>query len=215
MHRSSNERAAERKFRGRFACVSALGGVVAAAVLAGSIATPAALGAGCPPPPTPVHPFQQWSDSNTYVLTSGGSFEQGGPNAWSLSGGASILPGNEPWYVNSKSDHQSLYLPAGSSATSGCTSAPMINSMVRFFANNVGSASGGLHVEIIVNGGKNGVLDGGLISPAAGWSPTSQINVPWAHPLKGAVQLQVRLTAVGAGAAFDIDDVYLDPIKSQ
>ena len=215
MHRSSNELAAGGKLRGKLACLSALGGVVAAAVLAGSIAAPAALGAGCPPPPSPRHPFQPWGDSNTYVLTNGGSFEQGGPDGWSLSGGAKIVQGNEPWYVNSQSDHQSLYLPAGASATSGCTTAPLINSMVRFFANNVGSASGGIHVEVIVNGGKNGVLDGGVINPAAGWSPTAPDNVPWAHPLKGAVQLQVRLTAVGSGAAFDVDDVYLDPIKSQ
>ena len=188
--------------------------VVSTAVTAATIPG-AAASASCPPPPPPVHPFQPWGDSTTYVLTSGGSFEQGGTDGWSLSGGAKLVQGNEPWYVNSKSDHQSLYLPEGASATSGCTSAPMIDSMVRFFADNVGSGSGGLHVEIIVNGGKNGVLDGGVISPAAGWSPTSQIDVPWPHPLKGAVQLQLRLTAVGRGAAFDVDDAYFDPIKSQ
>jgi hypothetical protein len=71
-----------------------------------------------------------------------------------------------------------------------------------------------LHVEVIVNGGKNGVLAGGVIYPAAGWNPTNPINVPWPHPLQGAVQLQVRLTAVGTGAAFQVDGAYLDPLKS-
>jgi len=214
MHQRSMAPAVPGKFRCRLACLGALGGVVAAAVVAGLVATPAAA-AGCPPPPPPVHPFTPWGDSSTYVLTSGGSFEKSGPDGWSLSGGARIVQGNEPWFVNSASDHQSLYLPAGASATSGCTSAPMITSIVRFFANNVGSASGGIHVEVIVNDGKNGILDGGVLSPSAGWSPTSPIDVPWPNPLKGAVQLQVRLTAVGSHAAFDIDDAYLDPIKNQ
>jgi len=214
MHRSSIELAAGAKLRGKLLCLWALGGVVAAAVLAGTIAPPAMAGAACPPPPKDGKPFKLWGDSNKYVLTTGGSFEQGS-DAWSLSGGASLVSGNEPWYVNSESDVQSLYLPAGGSATSGCTSAPMITSIVRFFATNVGSSSGGIHVEVIVNGGKNGILDGGVINPAAGWNPTDAIEAPWAHPLKGAVQLQVRLTAVGDGAAFDVDDVYLDPIKNQ
>jgi hypothetical protein len=187
---------------------------IVSASLAGSLLAGKASAAACPPPPPPVKPFQPWNDANTYVLTSGGSFEQGGPDGWSLSGGAKLVQGNEPWYVNSKSDKQSLYLPAGASATSGCTSAPMITTIVRFFANNVGSASGGLHVEVIVNDGKNGILDGGVIYPSAGWSPTSPVNVPWPHPLKGAVQLQLRLTAVGTGAAFDVDDAYLDPLKN-
>jgi hypothetical protein len=214
MHRSSIELAASAKLRGKLACLGALGGVVAAAVLAGMVAAPAASAAACPPPPSLEHPFKQWGDSNSYVLTTGGSFEQSSSN-WSLSGGARIVEGNEPWYVNSASDHQALYLPAGASALSGCTTAPLIDSMVRFFANNVGSASGGIHVEIVVNGGKNGVLDGGVVSPSTGWAPTSQIDVPWAHPLKGAVQLQLRLTAVGTGAAFDVDDAYIDPMKNQ
>lgn len=184
--------------------------VLTSAAFVSSLTATAASAAACPPPPPPVTPFAQFGDGNTYVLTTGGSFEQDG---WSLSGGASLVKANEPWHVNSKSDHQSLYLPAGASATSGCTSAPMITSIVRFFANNVGASSGGLHVELIVNGGKDGILDGGVIYPAAGWNPTDAIHVPWPHPLGGAVQLQVRLTAVGAGAAFQVDDVYLDPIK--
>jgi hypothetical protein len=199
---------------GKFSLSVFLAAAVVSASLAGSLLAGKASAAACPPPPPPVKPFQPWNDGNTYVLTTGGSFESG-LNGWSLSGGAKLVQGNEPWYVNSKSDKQSLYLPAGASATSGCTSAPMINSVVRFFANNVGSASGGLHVEVIVNDGKNGILDGGVINPSASWSLTSPVNVPWPHPLKGAVKLQVRLTAVGSGAAFDVDDAYLDPMKSQ
>src|SRR3954451_20371588 len=100
--------------------------------------------------------------------------------------------------------HSSLLL----AAVSGCTTAPMITSVVRFFVKNTGSASGHLHVEILVNGGKNGILDGGTITATSTWNATGQIVIPWAKPLKGAVQLQLRLTPVEPDASFTVDDVY-------
>src|SRR6185369_3136951 len=64
---------------------------------------------------TYTQPFVQWGDWNNYFLATGGSFE--GANSWSLSGGARVVAGNEPFYLNSRSDSHSLVLPPGSSAT--------------------------------------------------------------------------------------------------
>ena len=200
----------------------AVRGLLPAAITASSIAvflgsTQAALAAACPPPPGVVHPFLPWDDPIDYVPVTNGSFapiKHGSKELpWTLSGDASLVPANEPFLGGG--DDQALYLGEGGTAVSACTTAPHIASTVRFFARSVGSASGLLHVEVLVNDGKNGILDGGLISAGSDWAPTDVIVVPWAKPLKGAVDLRVRLTAVGTGAAFEIDDVYIDPCKSR
>src|SRR5437667_1516932 len=96
----------------------ALGTLVTAAVVAATLAAaPSALADSCPPPPPLVHPFLPWSDSTSYVLTTGGSFEKSGSD-WSRSGGASVVADQEPWHVNASTDSRALGLPAGSPATS-------------------------------------------------------------------------------------------------
>jgi hypothetical protein len=181
----------------------------------------AAKAATCPPPPSLVNPFLPWQDSLDYVTVTNGSFEPiptGSKDLpWAFSkNGASVVGDNEPWHVNgSSSDSSALLLQAGGQATSACTTAPNIASVVRFFVRNVGSDDGQLHVEILVNNGKNGILDGGTITAGASWEPSGVVYLPWAKPLKGAVDLRVRLTPVGTGAAFEVDDVYIDPCKSR
>jgi hypothetical protein len=192
---------------------------VAAAVAASLAVVPSALAANCPPPPAVVQPFLQWNDQTDYVPVTNGSFEPitaGSKDLpWVLSGGAATVSDNEPWYVNGRTgDHTALSLPSGSQAVSACTTAPNIASVVRFFVRNTGDPSATLHVEILVNQGKDGILDGGYVSAGSDWAPTNILVLPWAKPLKGAVDLRVRLTPVGAGAAFEVDDVYIDPCKS-
>jgi hypothetical protein len=190
-----------------------LGGVALACLIASSVAAglvaPSASAASCPPPPPLLHPFAPWGDNNGYVMSTGGSFEAGQP-AWTLSGGARVVSGNEPFYVNNASDSRSLYLPTGSSATSACVTAPQIVGWVRFFAQNSGVSGGQLKVEVLVKGG---VYPAGTITAGA-WAPTPMLQST-APNYKGAVTYQVRLTPVGSGAAFTVDDLYFDPIKSQ
>ena len=58
------------------------------------------------------------SDPISYTLVPGGDFESGAAG-WKLTGGASRHVGNEPgFYLRGAGDNRSLYLPAGSSATS-------------------------------------------------------------------------------------------------
>jgi hypothetical protein len=192
----------------------ALAAALSAAVL---VSAPAALaGASCPPPPSSGEPFAPWGDQNSYVPATDGGFEPIAKGSlqlpWSLSGSASISSDNEPWHTDgNKSDSHSLSIQTGGKAISACTTAPLVTSVVRFFIKNTGAASGELHVQLLVNGGKNGTLDGGYITASSDWHPTAVLALPWAHPLSGAVNLQVVLTPVGAGASFQIDDVYIDP----
>jgi hypothetical protein len=186
-------------------CLVVLATVVAA-VAAMSISV--AQAATCPPPPTPVQPFVPWTDANEYVLTTGGSFEQGA-QAWTVSGGAKIVAGNASNKLDPSTDSSALYLPAGSSATSACVTAPQILGIVRFFAKNVGVTGGQLRVEVLVKGG---IYQAGTISAASTWTPTP-ILTSNAPAYKGAVTYQIRLTPIGTGSAFTVDDVYFDPFK--
>jgi hypothetical protein len=192
-----------------YACASALVVVAAAAAfVSGPVSSASA--ATCPPPPSPQQPFTPWSDSHDYVLTTGGSFEPGAP-AWTLSGGASVVQGNAPNKLDKSSDGSALNLPAGSSATSACVTAPHIVGIVRFFAKSVGTSGGALHVEILVKGK---TYDAGTITSGSGWAPSPMLTSD-APNYSGAVTYQVRLTPVGAGAAFVVDDVYFDPYASK
>jgi hypothetical protein len=165
--------------------------------------------ATCPPPPTAVQPFTPWSDAGYYVLTTGGSFEFDGAPTWALAGGAKIVSDNAPNGIDPASHSHALYLPAGSSATSACVTAPQILGIVRFFAKSVGVAGGQLKVEIVVKGD---VYQAGIISAGSAWAPTP-ILASNAPAYKGAVTYQVRLTPVGSEAGFIVDDVYFDPFK--
>jgi hypothetical protein len=181
----------------------------AATALTAGVVTPAKA-ATCPPPPTSTQPFAPWNDNASYVLTTGASFEQGSAG-WALSGGAQIGSGNAPNRLDPASDSHSLYLPAGSSATSPCTTAPHIVGIVRFFLKNLGTSTGGLHVQVLVKGN---TYDAGTITAGSSWQPSAMLpsNAP---NYSGAVAYQVRLTPVGSGAAFSVDDLYFDPYVSK
>lgn len=180
-----------------------------AAVVAAGVAGTAgvARAASCPPPPTPFQPFTQWSDAQSYVLSTGGSFETGTP-VWTLSGGAKVVADNAPNRLDPKTDGHALFLPAGSSATSVCVTAPQIVGIVRMFAKSEAASGGQLKVEVLVKGG---VYPAGTFTVGTAWTP-SPVLVSTAPNYKGAVTYQVRLTAIGTSAV-TVDDVYVDPYR--
>jgi hypothetical protein len=161
--------------------------------------------------------FERWGDRNNYLLVPGGSFEAGGP-AWSLSGGAGVVSGNEPFYVRSSGDGNSLYLPAGSSALSPTVCFGLGDWHSRFFVRNVGSAGGRLKVDVVVRSalGLLTFLDGGSVSATGQWAPSPRIGLTVTNlcSLLGVRAISFRFRSVGSGAAFQVDDVYLDPWKS-
>ncbi len=160
-------------------------------------------------------PFAQWGDSRSYVLVGGGDFEPGG-SPWALTGGARIVPGNEPFHVSNPRDGSSLFIPAGGTATSSSICFGLLNPGIRFFATASGRQPVTIHVQLLAQGllGSLTVLDGGTATIGAGWAPTqtfttlvSQLNVP-----VGSKSIELRLTTTGD---VQIDDIYNDPFCSR
>lgn len=187
---------------------------LACACGAGLIATTAATataGIGLACPDATSTPFAPWSDNANYAFAPNGGFESGG-SGWTLTG-ASVVTGNESYYVHSRSDGYALSLPAGASATSAPMCISLFSGKMRFLAR--GNAGAKVKVQILYRGVVSsvlGILDGGTYGVGTSWSPSP--NVPM---LGGELPLltssvSFRLTAVGGTVA--IDDVYLDPMKS-
>jgi hypothetical protein len=156
--------------------------------------------------------FARWGDKSYYVLVPGGSFEPG-VAAWKLSGGAKIVKGNEPFYVNSSSDRYSLYLPSGSSATTPPMCFDFSDWHLRFFS----GGSGTVRVKIVVKSllGVLSVLDGGTVSSGSTWKPSPQVGLLLTNlgGLLATDSISLRISPADT-AGLRIDDVYLDPWKS-
>jgi hypothetical protein len=162
--------------------------------------------------------FAPWGDYANYALVPGGSFESRTP-AWAMSGGAKVVAGNETFYVRSRTDSRSLYLPSGSSALSPTVCFALGDWHSRFFVRNVGSSGGSLKVDIVVKslvGGLVSILDGGSVSASGTWAPSSRVRLTLTNlcSLLGVRAVAFRFRTSGSGAAYQVDDVYLDPWKS-
>jgi len=197
----------------------ALGAVAAAAALAAPSAEAGLLLSPAPADPCDVpssQVFRPWGDSAYYKLIPGGSFEAGG-FPWLLTGGAKVVSGNEPFYVNGRNDSRSLYLPSGSSAFSPPACFGLGNWSLRFFALNAGAKSSTLRVSVVVTHllGILSIVDGGTVTNSGVWQPSPKIGLLVSNltsPLGGR-SISLRFTPTGSGAAWRIDDVYLDPWK--
>jgi hypothetical protein len=161
------------------------------------------------------HPFVRWLDPLGYVLAPGGGFEDGA-TGWTL-GAASLVAGNNPFYVHGGSDSKSLSIPSGGSVTSPTVCVGLDKPILRFFARSSGGLLPTLKVDVQFEtaGGSVVTLPIGVALPG-GWSPTLPLPVlANLLPLLPGNQTPVRFrfTPVG-GARWWIDDVYVDPRKS-
>jgi hypothetical protein len=194
------------------ALLAALAITVSPKAEAGLIGTGPASGCG-----TASRVFAPWGDHSNYLLVPGGAFEAGMPS-WSLSGGARVVAGNEPNFVRDAADSRSLYVPSGGSALSPTVCFGLGDWHARFFVRNVGSARGSLKVDVAVKSllGLVSLLDGGTVSASGEWSPSPRVGLTLTNlcSLLGVRAISFRFRAVGSGAAFQVDDVYLDPWKS-
>src|SRR2546430_1283649 len=92
-------------------------------------------------------PLLAWAGPLSYPLTPDGGFEQGGLG-WQLSGGASVVSGNEPWSVSGQGAHV-LSLPAGSSAWSPPICLGLLHPTFRAFARSTGGGLLGLGTLLV------------------------------------------------------------------
>lgn len=162
-------------------------------------------------------PFAQWGDTNNYFLVPGGSFEgtpaEVGWNLWN----ASLTPGNEPFYVNSDTDDQSLEIGADGTAISPSFCLDDTMSSLRFFAQEAESGSD-LQVNLLVWWWYHFVTvpiadlaDGSMPS----WSPTSPIDLPTNLIPNGfSVNAALEFVVPQDEGSWQIDDVYVDPYRS-
>ncbi len=197
----------------------------AACAFAASLAAPSAsAGVAATPvlPPcegqTLVRPFLPWLDPAYYVLAPDGGFEQF-RTRWTLASGATIVRGNEPFFVRSRSDLRSLSLPAGSSATSAPMCVGLGHPTLRFFARNEGSSLGALRVDVLYRdlAGRIRSLEVARVTGTSTWRPTAPIaflvNVTAPLSANGRTAVAFRFRPVGTASAWRIDDVYVDPYK--
>jgi hypothetical protein len=156
-------------------------------------------------------PFARWGDYNSYVLVPGGSFESRAAG-WTLSGGAKVVSGNEPFYVNSRADRYSLYLPAGSTATTPPMCFDPGDWHLRFFS----AGSGTVRVKIVVKSvlGLLSILDGGSVSSGSTWKPSPEVQLLLTNVcgILATDSISLRITPANT-SGLRIDDLYLDPWK--
>ena len=164
-------------------------------------------------------PFLRWLDPLKYVLASNGNFESGA-SQWKLTGGAYVVSGNEPWRVHSPTDTHSLYLPAGSSATTRAVCVETLDLVARFFALDRGGLLSFLKVEALFETPLGGttVVPASVVAGSGRWEPSLPSlavgNLVSVLSAEGEAAVAFRFTPVGVGARWQIDDVYVDPLKN-
>jgi len=161
-------------------------------------------------------PFLPWADVAHYVIAPNGTFENGS-SGWTLSGGASLVSGNESYYVHGAGESKSLALPSGASATSSSMCVGIEHPTLRIFARNTGAALSTLKAEVLFEDAAGNVrsLTIGTLTASASWEPSIVMPLvvnllPLLPDERTAVAF--RFSAQGAGA-FTIDDVYVDPYR--
>ena len=188
--------------------ISALG----IAVLSGAPARAALITTDACDNATLSQPFSQWNDTNEYKLIPGGSFENGA-SGWTLSHGASIGRGSEPFGATGSVGASSVNLPAGASVTSPFTCVDAAYPTFRFFARNNGLLSTVL-VSVVYKLPLLGAVavPVGPVALSTVWSPslpmlTASVLTGILHG--GTAPMAVRFTAVTGSS--QIDDVFVDP----
>jgi hypothetical protein len=194
-------------------------GFVAVVAAAGLLVPAAAAGRGgslLPSCGAKSYPFKPWSDPDAYCAFPNLGFENGS-TAWTLSGKASIVAANEPWYVSGPGTH-ALQLGPAASAASSPLPVSLLDPWVRFFAHSAG-ANGPLRVQVLfhgVLGNLTGLLNVGSLSAGSysSWQPTQRVPSILALPLF-TTSAQVIVTSQATSGSWQIDDVYLDPCASK
>jgi hypothetical protein len=195
-------------------------GAVFALVIGIVTATAAPAGAtllnGCPDQKMS-RPFLRWLDPISYTLAPNGGFESGS-QGWQLRGGATVVSGNEAFNL-SGSGRSSLYLPSGSSATSPSMCVETLDVFARYVAKNRGVILlSSLKVDAIVkdSAGHTFTLPAGVNTGGSSWAP----SLPAVALLDllgllndGRVTVSFRFQPIGLGAKWQIDDLYVDPLK--
>jgi hypothetical protein len=191
------------------------------AVILGT-AAPSSLAASCSFPSSG-QPFLPWSDANHYFLAPGGNFETGAAD-WALTGSASVLSGNEPYYV-AGSGSSSLSLPTTTAAATTPTmcvtsDAPEFRLFVKNNG-NLGYTNGQLAVYLNFQNG-NGkwqqVKIAALTVKNTNWTLSPKISFIQyiSTPLQsGYANVSFTFKPNDNHGSWQLDDMYVDPCVSK
>ena len=147
-------------------------------------------------------PFAPWWDFSPYELAPGGGFET---SRWTLTGGAKLVAGSEPYAATGTRGSSSLSLPRRSSAQSPRTCVAATYPSIRFFI-----AGKGL-VAVSLRDGRL-VIPAGVAVAGGKWAPTPvmlTLSPVLAVLSGGTARVSVRFT--GLSGSPRIDDVFIDP----
>jgi hypothetical protein len=147
-------------------------------------------------------PFAPWGDHASYELAPGGDFET---STWSLSGGAAIVPGSEPFAATGTLGQSSLSLPAGASAVSPATCVDAAYPTARLFVGGTGSVA----VSVVYAGIP---IPAGVALAGGSWSPTLPMITQSAilgALSGGSANVELMVTALTGNP--QVDDVFIDP----
>jgi hypothetical protein len=185
-----------------------LRGVLAALAL--SILAPAAAGAAtCPAQPV-AQRFLPWADPAWYAALPGGGFEPATP-AWTLSGGAAAVEGNEPFYIGGAGDSRSLRLPPGASGTSPAICLGPGHPTLRLLVSDDGALGSRLTVSAVVRDPGEQERSLPIATLTGGrWGPSAPLPVA-VNVLSLAAPQAVAFDFGASGGTWAIDDVYVDP----
>jgi hypothetical protein len=149
-----------------------------------------------------IQPFAAWGDFASYELAPGGDFES---SAWSLAGGARLVPGSEPFAASGELGSWSLSLPAGASARSPLTCVDAAYPSVRMFI----AGSGIVAVDVVYDGLP---IPTGVAIAGGIWRPTPMMitaSAVWGALSGGTADVSLQLTALAG--TLQVDDVFIDP----
>jgi hypothetical protein len=152
-------------------------------------------------------PFAPWADPASYELAPGGDFESAdrGSSPWTLTGGAQLVSGSEPYAATGTLGASSLSLPAGASAQSPTTCVNTAYPTVRFFVGGTGTVA----VSVVWKGL---TIPTGLVVAAGDWMPTPVLitSAPVLGLLSGGTA-EISLELTGLTGSPQVDDVFIDP----
>ena len=162
--------------------------------------------------------FSKFGDLNYYSLLPGANFE-GTLSGWSLAG-ASVVTGNETFYVGGTSHSRSLRITTPGEVVSPVFCVDAERPHFRFFAKSVAGATGQLNVKLRWRTDAGELVDSSVatlnLADYAGWKPTPDLQLATRLALKAVDQtrnVQIVFDATGSDAVWQIDDVYIDPYR--
>jgi hypothetical protein len=201
----------------------ALLAAITAMAMTGALAAPASAGiltaseTNCGDE-TLTQPFAQFGDRANYKLVSNGAFEAG-TGGWTLSRGAKVVSGNEPWKVGGSNHGKSLVLPAGSTAISPTSCVGLAEPTLRFFAKKnraplLGISTLAVSVYVKTSLGLTVPVPVGVVLGNGQWKPTPpMLIVANLLPLLPGDRTPVAFQFTPVLGDWQIDDLYVDPAR--